>query len=216
MNNELRHLLHPIGLRIFWIGIYIFLAAFTVTGFTYAATQVRKHTLPVGKVELSIPYSKYVAGESIEFSLKNNYNSSIFVLNNCPTEPLAVYYQENGKWVRKHLTASHDACSDEDRQVAVAAGKTVTGNFNAWQSMFAQPGKYRIVAFVEYYNSLPYQDIEIVAKVDTQTQITDDSASIYSPTTNNNSITNSASNQTIQKTPTVTKTPIYSDSENDR
>ncbi len=164
MNNELDHLKHPFKLSLFWVVVYILIAGFIIGGANIAANQVRTHTLPTGDVTLSILYSKYVVGESVNFTIKNNYNSSISILNNCPAEPLAVYRQaSDGSWIRQHDYASYGACSTEQRQVSVAAGQSVSGNFDPWPNLFVNPGKYRVVAFVEYYNALPYQEFEVVA-----------------------------------------------------
>lgn len=165
MNNELYHSKNPLKLSLFWIAVYVLIAIFIFSGVNLASTQIRTHTLPIGTISLKIPYSKYMVGETISFSIINNYNSSIYILNNCPSEPLAVYRQENGVWVRQHDQAVEESCPSEQRQVSVAPGDRADGNFNAWPNLFSQPGKYRVVAFVEYYNSLPYQDIKITPSV---------------------------------------------------
>ena len=82
MNNELDHLKHPFKLSLFWVVVYILIAGFIIGGANIAANQVRTHTLPTGDVTLTISYSKYVVGESVTFTIKNNYNSSISILNN--------------------------------------------------------------------------------------------------------------------------------------
>ena len=164
MNEAKKISRHPYGFKILWVLIYIIILSAVIYLAVLAATEIRVHVIPSGSVQLSLPYSKYVAGETIGFSIKNNYNSSIYLTNSCPVEPLAVYYKQDGNWVRQHDFASEDSCSDEQRQVSVNPGGTVNGNFDAWPNLFAQPGQYRIVAFVEYYNSLPYQDIEVIAK----------------------------------------------------
>ena len=164
MNKAKKVSRHPYGFKILWILIYIIILSAVTYLSVLAATGIKTRILPSGSVQLSLPYSKYVVGESISFSIKNNFNSSIYVINNCPTEPLAVYYKQNDKWVRQHEKASEEDCSDGQRQVSVKPGDTVNGNFNDWPNLFLQPGQYRIVAFVEYYNSLPYQDIEVIAE----------------------------------------------------
>ncbi len=163
INNELDHIYHSSRLSLFWVLVYSTIIILIFSGAGMAATKIRTHTLPTGKITLTIPYSKYVVGESISFTIKNEYNSSVYVFNNCPAEPLAVYRQVDGLWVRQHEQASISECSGEDRQVSVAAGAIVDSNFDLWQNLFIQPGKYRIVAFVEYYNALPYQEFEVVA-----------------------------------------------------
>jgi|GEM_PF-1504027 len=162
MNNELYHLKHPLKLSIYWIAVYLMLIIILSNGVGIATSLTRTHGLPFGKIKLTIPYSKYIVGEKVNFTIINNDNSSIYVLNNCPFEPLAVYRLINSVWVRQHDQASTGSCSSEHRQVSVAPAGRVSGDFSAWRNLFSKPGKYRIVAFVEYYNALPYQDIEII------------------------------------------------------
>lgn len=166
MNNELNNMRRPIRLRIIWVAVYFVTIALFITFVGVSVTQIRTHILPTGSVKLKVPYSKYLVGEIVSFTIKNNYNSSIYITNKCPDEPLAVYRQENGKWVRQHDQASLESCINEKRQVNVVAGGIVNGNFAPWHNLFNRPGKYRIVAFVEHYNLLPYQDIEIAKVVE--------------------------------------------------
>lgn len=150
--------------RIFWMATYA-IAVIVILSVGYIlASAIRTRSLPNGKVTLSVPYSQYLVGENITFTLTNNYNSSIYVTNKCPTEPLDVYRYENNQWVRLHDTASEKDCSDENRQISIAANSSMTGTFAPWHNLFNKPGKYRVVAYVEYYNSLPYQDFEIIEK----------------------------------------------------
>jgi hypothetical protein len=132
-------------------------------------------------------------GETISFTITNNYNSPLYVLNNCPNEPLAVYRLQDSSWVRQHDTASLEECPTEDRQVSVAANAVTSGDFSAWHNLFSQPGKYRVVAYVEYYNALPYQEFEVIAKPLAKT--------VSSPTT-----APSTSTQPQTTTPPVTQT----------
>ncbi|PIZ62693.1 hypothetical protein COY17_02125 [Candidatus Saccharibacteria bacterium CG_4_10_14_0_2_um_filter_52_9] len=164
MNGELLYTRNPRHFRILWAVAYIVIFILLIAGLYAAASRIRTHTLPVGSIELSVPYSKYAVGETVTFSIKNNFNSQAYVTNSCPAEPLAVYRQDGSKWVRIHDQASEGDCPDEQRQVGIPAGGTTNGNFAAWPNLFSQPGKYRIVAYVQHYNALPYQEIEIIAR----------------------------------------------------
>lgn len=162
--SELNNAKHPLTIRIFWAVVYLSIIAALAIGVYVAAGRIRTHTLPVGEVQLTIPYSKYLTGETVSFTLKNNYNSPIYIINNCPSEPLAVYRLESGIWIRQHDQASANDCHIEQRQVVVPANGIVNGTFAPWHNLFAQPGKYRVVAYVEYYNALPYQEFEVIAR----------------------------------------------------
>lgn len=147
-----------------WAVFYTILVISLFFGMYQVAAHVRTHGLPVGSMELSVPYSKYVLGEEITFNLTNNFNSVVFISNNCPGEPLAVYKQINGRWIRQHATTSEENCVEEARSIGIAPQDDVKGSFAKWKNLFATTGKYRIVAYVEYYNALPYADFEIVDK----------------------------------------------------
>lgn len=162
MNREIKYAQNPNRTRLAWAIVYGLLAVVVLIGIFKLASHIRTHTLPVGQIELSVPYSKYLVGEAVTFTIKNNYNSPVYISNQCPSEPLNVYRQESGKWVRIHDLASSKDCSIEDRQVKIPANGSVSGNFAPWRHLFDQPGKYRIVAYVEYYNALPYQDFEVI------------------------------------------------------
>jgi hypothetical protein len=143
------------------IGALIVLSGIGLWVLTTAA-KIRTHTLPVGGVELSMPYSKYLIGEPITFTLRNNYNSPVYVENACPNEPLNVYLLKNTTWIRLHDTATLQACPSEDRQISVPPNGIINGNFLAWPHLFTKPGHYRVVAYVEYYSALPYQEFDII------------------------------------------------------
>jgi hypothetical protein len=165
MKGELLYIYHPWRWRIIWTAVYLALGVGLVVGLWILGSRIRTHSVPTGQVQLVVPHSRYTTDESVTFVLKNNFNSTIYVQNNCPEEPLAVYRQENGKWVRIHDQAAESDCQKESRQVQIPAGGEVGGNFQPWHNLFKTPGKYRVVAFVEYYNAFPYQDFEIISPV---------------------------------------------------
>jgi len=200
MNSELRHMKNPFRLRFIWVVVYILIIAAITYVVGAVAEQIDTHTLPVGKVQLTVPYSKYLVGETVSYTIKNGYNSTVYIVNDCPGEPLAVYFRQGGKWVRVHDQASLKDCPGEQRDVSVAAGKSISGNFAPWRHLFSKPGKYRIVASIEHYDSLPYQEFEVVAKV-VAPEVT------QTPATQTNSTTDTSTGTTTT-TKTTTKTPV--------
>jgi hypothetical protein len=175
-----------------------------------AAEQTETHIVPVGQVKLTVPYSKYIVGEKISYTIKNNYNSSIYIINNCPSEPLAVYRFENNKWVRQHDQTTQGECAGQQRQINVEPGGSITGDFSPWHNLFKTPGKYRLVVAVEHYNSLPYQDFEVVA-VGTATLTDQPTADAVIPDSSSNQTvatgSTPASTTTDKKTTTPSSTP---------
>ncbi len=164
MIGDLQHLQNPRRLRIIWATIYVLIFGVLIFGAYRIAENVRTRSIPVGQIQLSIPYSKYLLGEDISFTLRNNFNSPAYVVNKCPNEPLAVYRLEKDEWVRVHDTVPISECPNGQRQVSIPANGVVNGTFAPWEELFNKPGKYRVVAFVEYYNALPYQEFEIIKK----------------------------------------------------
>jgi hypothetical protein len=145
------------------VGCFVsIMVAISLGWFWHEADSIRTHTLPVGNIQVSLPYSKYLINEPISFTVKNNYNSPVYFANDCPQEPLSVYRLTGSSWIRIHDTARFGACPQEDRRIVVPAYGQVQGNFAAWPKLFNQPGHYRIVAYVEYYATLPYQDFDVV------------------------------------------------------
>ena len=161
MSKELRHFENPWPIRLLLISFYTFLIIGSISMLYFAGSRIQTSELPAGDIQLTTTYGKYLIGEPVNFSVINRFNSSIFVINECPGEPLGVYRFENNRWVRIHAKADK-ICNEEDRQINIPAQKTVSLSLAPWKELFSQPGKYRLVLFVEYYNSLPYKDIEIV------------------------------------------------------
>lgn len=190
MNGELLYTHHPGHFRIIWLLVYVIIAVALVVGLLEAASRIKTHTLPVGQVQLSVPYSTYVVGETVSFTIKNNFNSTIYIANQCPSEPLNVYRWDVGSWVRIHDQAAQSDCASEQRQVTIPPHGTQSGSFGPWHHLFNQPGKYRIVAYVDFYDALPYQDFDVIAKPQT-------SSSTQSNQSTNTAPTPAVQNQTI-------------------
>lgn len=147
-----------------WGLFYIIVVLAVMYTLMQLANGIHTYNTPVGTVELKIPYNKYLVGETISFAVTNNYNSAISVANNCPEEPLAVYKLQNKKWVRIHDKAKAKDCKDKSRFIDIPAGKTVQSNFKSWPKLFSKPGKYRVAVFIEYFNTVAYQDFEVIKK----------------------------------------------------
>jgi hypothetical protein len=164
MKNSMIHRKNPILRTVFSLAIFAALASTVGTVFYFATDQINSRSLPIGQIILTTNYSQYVVGETVEYTIENNYNSSVYIENSCPNEPLAVYKLIDNQWIRQHSLTSEQYCPAESRQISIAAGQSMTGSFKAWPKLFSTTGKYRIVASVEYYNLLQYKDIEIISK----------------------------------------------------
>ncbi len=168
IKGELNHALHPRDTIYRWIVFYILLALILFMVLDMVASQYRTYRLPTGSVELSVPYITYLVGEPITFTVKNNYESAIYLPNNCPEEPLIVYKQNGAAWERIHAKTDPATCAQKERQIRIEPHDVQQGSYAAWPSLFEKPGKYRIVARVDYFGSAPYQDFEVIAKPEKQ------------------------------------------------
>jgi len=201
MSKELDYTLHPKVTYLKWGVIYALLLGMLAVIFFLVAGRIHTYTIPVGSFQLSVPYAKYQVGDTITFTLKNNFNSTVYVTDDCPSEPLAVYRLENSTWVRVHDEISVVSCETKDRQIAIPANTARAGSFADWKNLFTTPGKYRIVAYVDYFDAMPYQDFEVVAA---PTPVATSPAK-----TQTNSSTSTT--PTASVTPTVTSPQRYSE-----
>lgn len=141
-----------------------------VVAINWLLHQFQTYAIPKGSLSLTTPYATYLVGEPITFTVTNNYNAPIYLPNECPHEPLSVYRYTNNTWQRQHATSNQKDCPATGTQIKVLPGSSQSGNYNAWQTLFSQLGKYRIVAYVDYFNSTSYQDFEVIAKPEKQKQ----------------------------------------------
>ena len=198
-----------------WSAVYLLIAVGLLVGFFLVADHIQTHTVPVGGITLNTTYSKYALGEPVSFSVTNNYNTTVFITNGCPSEPVAVYRQSGVIWERLHGTASGKDCSGEQRQVGIPASSTVTVSLAPWRGLFTKTGNYRLVAIIDGYSSLPYVDFSIMAPPTGSVAITGTTNTTITPkslekeNSNNNGTTHSTSNNsTGASTSSGTSTPI--------
>ncbi len=190
MSGELDYTQNPWRLRLRWILVYLLLIALAVIIGYFTYGRIQTYTLPNGGVELHVPYTRYLVGENISFTVTNNFDSSIYVVNGCPAEPLSVYKYINKTWVRIHDKTNIKNCNNQDRSVEIAPHSNLTATFDDWPHLFSSPGTYRIAMQVEYYDTVPYQDFQVVAKPKPKPQPA--ASSLPIPTTQNSSNTNSS------------------------
>lgn len=163
--GELYHSQNPWPSRIRWFTALVLITSGAAVVIYFMLQEIRTYTMPTGGIDLTVPYSKYLVGETVSFTVKNNYNAPVFIDNSCPNEPLSVYkLDSDNKWQRLHAVTDSKNCTTQDRTIQIPAGKSMTATFANWPSLFAAPGKYRLVVQVQYYNALPHQDFEVIEK----------------------------------------------------
>lgn len=146
-----------------WIFFYILLFAAFIAVVYLQGEKVNTLQLPNGQIQLTTSKSKYTVGDTVSFSLKNNFSTPIYLVNKCPQEPLHVYQYKNSSWQRIHDQAGANACSNTPAKITIPAGGTVTKNYASWPHLFGGPGIYRLVAYADNYPNIAYADFQVVA-----------------------------------------------------
>lgn len=118
-------------------------------------------TLPDGAVEISVANPNYKLGDIVKFTISNQTQSSVFIANNCPGEPLEVYRQEAGQWQQIQASADASKCGNEPRSYEIATKATVSATYRYWPELFDKPGRYRLVAPLEGYDTTPSVEFTI-------------------------------------------------------
>ncbi|MBP9667280.1 hypothetical protein KBD87_00530 [Candidatus Saccharibacteria bacterium] len=164
IRSELYHSQHPYRAYFWWALLYAVVLGAASLAFLKFASSVHTYTTPAGTISLHVPYSKYLAGETINFTVKNGFTSAVSIENNCPNEPLTVYRFENTHWKRIHSQAKEGGCSLKARHTTIEPGKSVSGSYKNWPDLFQQPGKYRLALKVDYFDTVSYQDFTVIKK----------------------------------------------------
>lgn len=148
---------------IFWILVYVVLVAASFFSARWVLHRLDRDVVLEGNVELAVPKARFAVGEDVSFTMKNDLETSIFIINGCPKEPLHVFRWNGKTWDAVHATTTKSYCEGQSRMIEIPAKRSVTYSYRAWPELFAQPGYYRIVASVEQYVKYPYADFEIYA-----------------------------------------------------
>lgn len=146
-----------------WLVFYGLVIGLTIGTVIVASHHVDHNVLPAGKVRLTMSQQRYKMGDSVVFTVSNDFTKTVYVTNNCPTEPLAVYRWDGKTWLRVHDRVPQSECPDQSRQVPIRAESSVSSSYDNWQHLFATPGIYRIAVPVDGYDDYPYQDIEVLS-----------------------------------------------------
>jgi hypothetical protein len=130
------------------------LVGYQVTGMLFAA-PVR------ADVELSTDRSNYTSGQPIRFTISNNTARTFYVVNNCPQPPLEVYAWDGSGWQRRQSSADPLKCQGEPSKYELGPQKSVSASYYYWPELFRSPGRYRLVAPIEGYDSQPSVEFSV-------------------------------------------------------
>lgn len=165
MNNPLNYLKFIVRkFHLIWVLTYCVLIGGSAIAGVNLYHKYDQDRLPSGGVEFKISKTNYQPRESVEFTIVNNFPTAVYVINQCPSEPLNVYRWQNKEWLQIHdiARAESTSCSNQNRDVGILPEQTRKYNFNDWPKLFREPGTYRIVLSVNYSSELLFQDFNIL------------------------------------------------------
>lgn len=143
-----------------------YIAAFAVlAGVGYQlTTSLSAETITAGSVTVSTDKVVYRLGDTVRFTIKNDTSTPVIISNNCPSEPLEVYRQVEGQWVRLRDEVAFDSkCQGEPRQFTVRpSGGTASATYCYWDNLFDQPGRYRIIVPLLGLQDRPQTEFNVV------------------------------------------------------
>src|SRR5665213_417620 len=111
----------------------------------YNATRnILAAPVPASGIGVSVGQPQYKVGQDVTVTLSNATPNNVYVTNNCPNEPLAVYKLENNSWVAINAATNISKCADEPRNYEIPADRSIKTDYRYWPGLFAQAGHYRI------------------------------------------------------------------------
>ncbi|HEV2403727.1 MAG TPA: hypothetical protein VGS08_06030 [Candidatus Saccharimonadales bacterium] len=128
----------------------------------HAARSLFAQAPPQSHLAIITSQAVYHSGEIVTATLANSSDVNVFVVNNCPNNPLAVYRQVQGRWVRITATAPIAICAGDPSTYEIPASSKLTTDYRHWPSLFTQPGLYRIVFTPEFYTQGASVDFRVV------------------------------------------------------
>lgn len=120
-----------------------------------------QHILPANAITLQTNQHTYTAGDKIVLTITNNTAKTLYIENNCPSEPLTVRHQDSDdQWREREVTVNKN-CGD-DQSIALDPGTAQQIDYSPWQAeLFKEPGKYRVELEVEGYETHYFTEFTI-------------------------------------------------------
>ncbi len=147
-----------------WVLFYSFLLFVFLVFFIKQISKVNTLQFATGQLQLTTSKIQYVSGDSINFTLTNNFNLPITLINKCPKPWLHVFNYNNGVWNQISSSTSASNCTSQASDLIINPHKSITENYDYWKSIFTNPGIYRIAILAENYPSISYADFQVIAK----------------------------------------------------
>jgi hypothetical protein len=113
-------------------------------------------------ISITVDQPQYQVGQIVTITLSNATSTNVYVANNCPNAPLQVYKMEGTAWVPINAAAAQSKCAGEPQNYEIPADRSIKANYRYWPTLFAQPGRYRIVANIESFSAGPSADFTVI------------------------------------------------------
>jgi len=129
---------------------------------SFSPSDIFGKILPDDAIEIITSKSKYKIGEEIFFAIQNRTDKTVRVENECPFEPLEVYFWDGKIWKHIKAAASNIDCQ-KSGDIEIAPYELKGSSFLPWANIiFNTPGKYRLdIEIIGYQNNFQ-TEIEII------------------------------------------------------
>lgn len=118
--------------------------------------------LPSDAIEIILSKEEFKFGEEIFYAIQNRTDDEIIIENECPSEPLEIYYQEGDDWRRLKGEANVD-CSGDAEEIVLGPYELKGSSFLPWQNViFNNPGRYKIEVEIDGYANEFEKEFDII------------------------------------------------------
>lgn len=111
-----------------------------------SGTKSQPNVADQNEISIITDRTAYTRGQIVKITIKNNTNEAIAIKNDCPQEPLDVYFYENNEWGKREALSKID-CKENNMEGDwnIDPQKKLNIDYNFWNhELFDQLGRYQI------------------------------------------------------------------------
>lgn len=111
-----------------------------------SGTKSQPNVVDQNEISIITDRTAYSRGQIVKITIKNNTNEAIAIKNDCPQEPLDVYFYKNNEWEKKEALSKID-CKENNMEGDwnIDPQKKLNIDYNFWNhELFDQLGRYQI------------------------------------------------------------------------
>lgn len=118
--------------------------------------------LPADAIEIVLPKDEFKVGEEIFFAVQNKTDKILKMENECPEEPMDIYYLKGDEW--EHMKATADiVCKPGEKDINLAPYELKASSFLPWEkALFRSPGRYKLKLEIIGYKGQFEKEFEVV------------------------------------------------------